>query len=637
MPMLTCDSTTSDCFTTFWDGMPYEDFINFTGKKRNGVFTLEDLRCKRARVSDEFLEPKIVDPCNSYCYDFDGVRFDNELHSSQGLFTSLQLRRGSSRSFPNTEFHAPSACSKEEVLVVASKERSSLPEVVESLHSRTLELEQFLSVVDKSICDVLLSSSGMQLLPRVEKAVKELQQILQKLYHLRFSHLLEQGNLEDVTCTTKLVKTLLQKFRPQLQMLQFLFDDGRSSELRNAGVKQTVIPPQELLFPPLEECPDHSAGTAENTLDISCFACLHIEEQPGPMVVMKNQHLPFVFKVKVIGNSSTVKVSPTELMAVNVITEEQKPIRVEQGSSAVKRNQKDELEAVFTNLLFRDGSSQKLARLQFSLRVRLVFTHPASKYKLTKESTLLSELSAPLVVMVHQTQWMDSEKLLVLHEALDNSAGSQESDCTVRRMKCCSAALLCNVLRERQMTLCLAQNSLLSVKPEKKETSIPLTGEEAQQLVSQYQQNSTHEELYEEDIVAIWKSVGPYFSVVRDARRNFPLWRDGVIVGFMSEAQAERVLQNFGQPGLALIRFSSKMRGAFAISYISSSNLISHLELSESDARRKACMSVLKIDAVSSVLFVQRSVQSETRKFATMTKQDLQVKYISRSRRIVLE
>lgn len=141
----------------------------------------------------------------------------------------------------------------------------------------------------------------------------------------------------------------------------------------------------------------------------------------------------------------------------------------------------------------------------------------------------------------------------------------------------------------------------------------------------------------EEDISSLWSSLGAYISSVRDPRRNFRLWRDGIIVGFMSDRKAEDVLFTHGVPGSALIRFSADAQGMLTVSRRSRKrDVVKHVHLSEAESRRKACMSVLKKKSATDFVVARRCVTGSEREYMRMSKMQLQNTYISRSRRVSL-
>ena len=83
---------------------------------------------------------------------------------------------------------------------------------------------------------------------------------------------------------------------------------------------------------------------------------------------------------------------------------------------------------LFANLKFSEGSEQKRLRLAFEVSVG------GSNAEATQ---LRSDLTEPLIVLTHQTQWELSEGVLFRHEAFRSADGNSVADITWQRMANC--------------------------------------------------------------------------------------------------------------------------------------------------------------------------------------------------------
>jgi len=64
-----------------------------------------------------------------------------------------------------------------------------------------------------------------------------------------------------------------------------------------------------------------------------------------------------------------------------------------------------------------------------------------------------------------------------------------------------------------------------------------------------------------------WEWFGPGLHKIRYQRHLCPLWERGLICGFISRSEADKVLMN-ATPGTFLIRLSERCPGQFAIAYV---------------------------------------------------------------------
>lgn len=346
--------------------------------------------------------------------------------------------------------------------------------------------------------------------------------------------------------------------------------------------------------------------------DISAFVSLVIVEQPGSLVVMKQTKLPSPFRVQLVfaPGVSVTAVSPVHAHPVSAVTHNRK-IRVENSSTPMMNHR-----ASFDHLRFIDGSHQNLLRLRFSVEVEARSPlHGLQRFIVT------SALSEPLVVMVHQSQWTESERLLVVHACLANDKDNHRRLATTTEK-------FCNVVRRRLYLLCLTQNAALKNSSFCR-TVVPVCKDEITEAVSAQMSQA---QLGEENIIEIWKALAAYYASVRDPRRNFRLWRDGVICGFMTDTMAEECLLKFGSPGSAILRFSPTTPGKFIASwYKPTTKAIEHLPLSPTDCRRKLSSAVLKMKSVTSVLYINRS--ESNRSFGVMSRTDVKELYEYQSRK----
>lgn len=70
------------------------------------------------------------------------------------------------------------------------------------------------------------------------------------------------------------------------------------------------------------------------------------------------------------------------------------------------------------------------------------------------------------------------------------------------------------------------------------------------------------------DFKRVWAWFGPYMHRVRYQRHLCALWNAGFIMGFLDRPQTEAMLLRTNVVGAFLLRFSERVPGQFAVSYV---------------------------------------------------------------------
>jgi len=162
--------------------------------------------------------------------------------------------------------------------------------------------------------------------------------------------------------------------------------------------------------------------------------------------------------------------------------------------------------------------------------------------------TIESNESAPIIVKTNENQYTEAEGILLKHEVFGNYEKS---------------------------TWCRFANSfqkryLLATKQEKQRPKRPLTIQDLLYIYSikfsPYQPNE-QTTITTQNYEIFWNWFGPVLYRIRYQRHLLILWLSGLICGFVSKVESEKILENATR-GAFIIRFSEQRAGELAIAYI---------------------------------------------------------------------
>ena len=292
-----------------------------------------------------------------------------------------------------------------------------------------------------------------------------------------------------------------------------------------------------------------------------------------------------------------------------------------------KVNLSEDSTATFEELKFLEGSSQNLLRVRFTLDVELSIIND-NEIKQTTSVTLTSDPSEPLVIMVHQSQWQESEKMLLVYEALSRGP-DQHKRLLVNRTR------LFNALQSRIQMIFRSSVRHPSSRNCVEHPVPPLFRREMQFMINRWCHKKV--EFGEDDIFELWNWVGSALYIVKDHRRNLLLWRDGVIAGFLEHSDTERLLSEHPQ-GTAIIRFSPDVQGRFCISFVRSENRdIGHYLLKHEESKRKVSDFIAPFQCISSVLVAIKQGRSlQDLVFQRVGKEDILKTYNPKHKRSIV-
>jgi len=195
--------------------------------------------------------------------------------------------------------------------------------------------------------------------------------------------------------------------------------------------------------------------------------------------------------------------------------------------------------ANFNDLIFPFGTRKKFIHLRFKMDVQMGAV----------KATIESNMSEPVIVKTNESQWQESEGILLRHEAFGNALEV-------------SWFRFANALQRRY---------LMATKQDRQKPVRPLSIQDLYYLYhikfSATTMPSHNTSITTKQFETFWAWFGPGLYRIRYQRHLSPMWVRGLICGFISRVEAEAILENASR-GAFIIRFSEQCPGQFAIAYV---------------------------------------------------------------------
>ena len=242
------------------------------------------------------------------------------------------------------------------------------------------------------------------------------------------------------------------------------------------------------------------------------FVSLVVYRQPFPQTCVKKADVMGTVEVRLLQGATVLSATPASKVMAQVVSTANVQI-------PMKNDQQDLVEnvALFSKLKFKEGGRQALSRLQFSMSVNV-----QTKFNAMKQQQIVSELTEPFIVMVHAlNQWMESEKMLLLHEAYFRITGtpevnlheklSEEERKKLESEMAVRAPKFFNALMRRLSSITHSTERPLSIN----------------EILHLHAQCHNATEFSKASIDEFWDWFGKSFYLLRDPRKNLPMWLAG--------------------------------------------------------------------------------------------------------------
>jgi SH2 domain len=139
------------------------------------------------------------------------------------------------------------------------------------------------------------------------------------------------------------------------------------------------------------------------------------------------------------------------------------------------------------------------------------------------------------------------------------------------------------------------------------------------------------------DVERLWTQFfGPSYQLMRDTRKNLPLWLNGFVCGFVSRDQAERMLSSHDAKTF-LVRFSANNGGRPCLAFVKSDRTIGHFLLQPADTEQKLADFLAPHSRLGAAL--QMTIDRDTleARTAPIAKRQLVIDFASKAKRDLLD
>lgn len=279
---------------------------------------------------------------------------------------------------------------------------------------------------------------------------------------------------------------------------------------------------------------------AQSGQPIKPIAGLVITKQPFPCTVKQSKSVDDPVEVQLL-TGSKVDLQHMGPVKAELINEDYNPISKKKNAAPSIQNSSEQMDdngvAVFKRLTFPHGSRVKSVNMRFGQEVTI-------NGVLVR---LQSDATKPFIVMTNHGQRSTTEgKLLKKHTFFGR---------TEIPWAAFANAMQLHYIRATK------QDPMKPVRP------LSLKDIEYLHLTKFAGKTTVNQEDYD----AFWAWFGTILYKIRNHQKHIlPMWIKGLIYGFLSREDADRLLQTpTAEPGSFLIRFSDRCAGQFVVVYVS--------------------------------------------------------------------
>jgi len=268
----------------------------------------------------------------------------------------------------------------------------------------------------------------------------------------------------------------------------------------------------------------------------SCPKCwkLSIIEQPLPNVLFKNKLMESSTTVAVItGTQKVESLTNCEVRCTSEAVQFQNTVQ----SDPQKLNKLNR--AVFSHIKLTESTRMAVIYLKFDSTIS----------ESSGTTKLVSQVSSPIVVISHESQWIDAACKLLILECFSNS-------------EYISWFKFANILHCHFVS---------ATRQDQSSPKRPLQQYELQYFFTKYfnTQKKIKDLIVSKDQAEnFFQWFGSVSSLIRFKKHIYQFWTLGYIFRFTSKEKCEKILEN-ERPGAFVIRFSESQKGLFGVTYVS--------------------------------------------------------------------
>jgi len=281
---------------------------------------------------------------------------------------------------------------------------------------------------------------------------------------------------------------------------------------------------------------------AQNEQPIKPAAALVITKQPFPCTVKQSKSVDEPVDVVLI-TGAKCEIHSLGQVKAELINEDYNPISKKKNSAPSIQNaveaMGESLTVSFKRLVFPHGSRVKSVNMRFSQEITINGV----------SLRILSEPTKPFIVMTNHGQRSTTEgKLLKKHTFTNRSEIPWPAFANAMQL-----------------------HYIRATKQDPKKPARPLSAKDIEYLhLTKFNGKLS---INQEDYDQFWAWFGTILYKIRNHQKHIlPMWVKGLIYGFLSREDSDRLLLTQGAlPGSFLIRFSDRCPGQFVVVYVTSS------------------------------------------------------------------